>query len=118
KATYPDSIEAVIVRIETDNGIVGWGECHTPVAGEITKAVIDELLAPVVIGADPRDIHPLWERMYATMRIRGQTGGYQLEAISGIDIALWDVVGKAVGVPIAKLLGGKIRDRVPVYASC
>ncbi|MEQ8676432.1 MAG: mandelate racemase/muconate lactonizing enzyme family protein [Aggregatilineales bacterium] len=118
KAVYTDMIEAVIVRIETDNGIVGWGECHTPVAGEITKAVIDQLLAPVVVGADPRDIHPLWEKMYATMRVRGQFGGYHLEAMSGVDIALWDILGKAVNAPISKLLGGKIRDRVPVYASC
>lgn len=118
KATYTDLIEAVIVRIETDNGIVGWGECHTPIAGEVTKGIIDQLLAPVVVGADPRDIHPLWEKMYATMRIRGQMGGYQLEAISGVDIALWDILGKAVNAPISKLLGGKIRDLVPVYASC
>jgi D-arabinonate dehydratase/D-galactarolactone cycloisomerase len=116
-AVYTDSIEAVVVRIETDNGIVGWGEIHTPVAGEISKAVVDHLLAPLIHNQDPRDIHPLWEKMYASMRIRGQMGGYQLEAISGIDIALWDILGKAVNAPIAKLLGGKIRDRVPVYAS-
>ena len=117
-AVYTDRIEAVIVRIETNNGFVGWGEIHTPVVGEISKVVVDHLLAPLIHNHDPRDIHPLWEKMYASMRIRGQMSGYQLEAMSGIDIALWDIVGKAVKVPIAKLLGGKIRNQVPVYASC
>lgn len=118
KAVYTDTIEAVIVRIETDKGIVGWGEAHTPVAGEITKSVIDQLLAPIIFDTDPRDIAVLWEKMYASMRIRSQTTGYQLEAISAIDIALWDILGKSVNAPICKLLGGKIRDRIPVYASC
>ena len=106
-----------MVRIRTDNDITGWGEIHTPVAGEISQAVVDTLLAPILFGRDPRDIQPLWETMYATMKLRGHTSGYLLEAISGVDIALWDIVGKAVNAPIAKLLGGMMRDRVPVYAS-
>ncbi len=107
----------MVVRIQTDTGIVGWGEAHTPIGGEITKTVIDTLLMPLLYGRDPTCIHPLWEAMYAAMRLRGHSSGYLLEAISGVDIALWDILGKHVGAPIAKLLGGKLRDRIPVYAS-
>jgi D-arabinonate dehydratase/D-galactarolactone cycloisomerase len=114
---YTNSLDAVIVRLETDTGIVGWGEAHTPVAPMVSKAVIDDLLAPVVYGRDPLDIQPIWEAMYATMRMRGHNSGFMMEAISGIDIALWDIAGKALGVPVAKLLGGQMRDRISVYAS-
>ena len=117
RAVYPPHNEALIVRIETDEGIVGWGEAHTPVAAEITRQVIESLLKPILLGENPLNIHPLWEAMYATMRLRGHSSGYLLEAISGIDIALWDLKGKASGQPIAALLGGQLRDRVPVYAS-
>jgi D-arabinonate dehydratase/D-galactarolactone cycloisomerase len=74
-------------------------------------------LAEVVVREDPRDIHPIWEKMYSTMRLRGHSAGFMMEAISAIDIALWDVAGKALDVPVATLLGGEMRDRIPVYAS-
>lgn len=118
KAVYTDTIEAVIVKIQTDTGLTGWGEMHIPVAGEIGEAVVNHLLAPLLIGSDPRLISPLWEKMYASMRVRGHFNGYQMEAISGVDIALWDILGKSVGAPVCKLLGSRIRDRIPVYASC
>ena len=117
RALYTDRNEAVIVRVETGSGIVGWGEIHTPIAGEISQSVVQELLAPIAYDRDPVDIQPIWEAMYSTMRLRGHSSGYLLEAISGIDIALWDILGKSLQVPIAKLLGGKLRDRIPVYAS-
>jgi D-arabinonate dehydratase/D-galactarolactone cycloisomerase len=117
RATYPMALEAVVVRIETDDGIVGWGEAHTPSAPEASKAVIDSVLAPAAIGADPLDIQPIWETLFATQHLRGHTAGFQLEAISGIDIALWDIAGKALDVPVAKLLGGQLRREIPVYAS-
>jgi D-galactarolactone cycloisomerase len=117
RAVYMSTVEAIIIRLETDTGMVGWGEAHTPVAGEVTKSVVDHLLAPLLHGRDPLDIQPIWEAMYGTMRLRGHSSGYLLEAMSGIDIALWDLAGKALNAPIAKLLGGKLRDRVPVYAS-
>ena len=117
RAVYPSANETVVVRIETDTGIVGWGEAHTPVAGEITKSVIDTLLVPIAVAYDPLDIHPIWEAMYSSMRLRGHGSGYLLEAISGIDIALWDIAGKHLNAPVAKLLGGQVRHRIPVYAS-
>lgn len=117
RADYAPANETVIVRLERDDGIVGWGEAHTPLAGHITREVIHRLLSPLLIGQPATEIHPLWERMYSAMRLRGHHSGYLLEAISAIDIALWDAAGKAAGVPVAKLLGGIVRERIPVYAS-
>ncbi|MSP11411.1 MAG: mandelate racemase/muconate lactonizing enzyme family protein [Chloroflexi bacterium] len=117
RAVYPASLDCLVVRLETDNGIVGWGEAHTPAAPEASKAIVEQLLQPVVYGREALDIQPAWESMYATMRLRGHSSGFMLEAISGVDIALWDIAGKALGVPVCKLMGGQMRERIPVYAS-
>jgi D-arabinonate dehydratase/D-galactarolactone cycloisomerase len=69
------------------------------------------------MGADPRETTVLWERMYAGMRVRGHRGGFYLEALSGVDIALWDIAGQAAGEPIWRMLGGSFRNPVRVYAS-
>jgi D-arabinonate dehydratase/D-galactarolactone cycloisomerase len=114
---YSPTIDTVIVRLTTDNELVGYGEAKAPVAPQATKAIIDLLLADIVRGADPRDVTVLWERMYAGMRVRGHRAGFYLEAISGIDIALWDLAAQAAGVSIASLLGGVFRNPIRVYAS-
>src|SRR5262245_61403372 len=114
---YSKTIDTVIVKLTTDEGLVGYGEAKAPVAPEATKQVIDRLLKDVVLGADPRDVTALWERMYAGMRVRGHRAGFYLEAMSGIDIALWDLCGKAAGAPVYQLLGGAFRNPVRVYAS-
>lgn len=117
RAAYPDGAQTTLVRITTDDGLVGWGEAHAPLAPEVTKSIIDHLLGPLLIGSDPRAVEVLWERMYTSMRIRGHRTGFMMEAMSGIDIALWDLCGKAQGLPVYLLLGGAHRDRVPIYAS-
>lgn len=117
RATYSATINTVIVRIATDAGLVGYGEAKAPVAPEATREVVRDLLAPVVLGTDPLDVDVLWERMYSTMRLRAHLSGFLLEAISGIDLALWDLAGKMLNVPVVKLLGGTYRSRVKVYAS-
>jgi D-arabinonate dehydratase/D-galactarolactone cycloisomerase len=114
---YSKTIDTVIVRIETSDGRVGWGEAKAPVAPQATAKIIELLLADIVIGADPRETTLLWERMYAGMRVRGHRAGFYLEAISGIDIALWDLAGQAAGASITTLLGGSFRNPVRVYAS-
>jgi D-arabinonate dehydratase/D-galactarolactone cycloisomerase len=114
---YSATIDTVIVRIETADGRVGWGECKAPVAPQATAKIVELLLRDVVMGADPREVAVLWERMYAGMRVRGHRAGFYLEAIAGVDIALWDLAGQAAGVPISTLLGGAFRDSVRVYAS-
>lgn len=117
RPSYAHGFETTLVRIETDTGLVGWGEAKAPVAPRVVKAVVDDLLRELLLGADPRRIEPIWETMYASMRLRGHDSGFLLEAISGVDIALWDLAGKALGAPVHQLLGGAYRDRIPVYAS-
>lgn len=107
----------MLVKIGTDGGTVGWGECKAPVGAAATAAIVNSLLVPLVIGSSLADLNVTWERMYAAMRVRGHDSGFWLEAISGIDIALWDAWGQNLGQPIAALLGGVFRPVVPVYAS-
>ena len=114
---YSNTIDTVIVKIVTDTGLVGYGEAKAPVAPRATRLIVETLLAPLLIGESPLDITVLWERMYAGMRVRGHQAGFYLEAISGVDIALWDIAGKASGRSIASLLGGAFNDKVRVYAS-
>ena len=107
--------QAVLVKITTDQGIVGWGECHAPSAPRVHQTVITDLFAPVLMGQDARNIDPLWERLYSTERVRGYSTGSYTEALAGIDIALWDIVGKFTGQPLWQLLGGKYREKIPTY---
>ncbi len=109
--------ETTLVRIDTDEGISGWGEAHAPVAPEVTKAIVDHLITPAIHGKDPRDFSSLWDHMYALMRPRGHALGFTMEAISGVDIALLDIAAKSAEVPIHRLLGGANRTRVRTYTS-
>jgi D-galactarolactone cycloisomerase len=103
------------VQIDTDEGVTGWGEAGVP-GQRATAAVILEILRPLLISQDPFDREVLWERMYAKTRDYGQKG-IPIDAISGIDIALWDIMGKALGLPVHKLLGGAMREKVMAYAT-
>lgn len=108
--------QTVLVKVTTDQGIVGWGESHAVMTPRAVATIITDLLAPVVLGKDARQIEAIWEKMYSTQRLRGYGTGYFTRALAGIDIALWDIVGKASGLPVYQLLGGKFRDRIPTYA--
>jgi D-arabinonate dehydratase/D-galactarolactone cycloisomerase len=114
---YSKTIDTVLVRITTDEGLTGWGEAKAPVAPQVTRTVVELLLKDLLIGADPRDTTLLWERMFAGMRVRGHRTGFYMEAISGVDIALWDLAGQAAGVPLYQLMGGCFRNPVRIYAS-
>jgi D-galactarolactone cycloisomerase len=114
---YEPTISTVLVRVRTTGGVVGWGECKAPVAPAVAATAVRELLAPLVVGSSLSEIVPTWERMYAGMRVRGHDSGFWLEALSGVDIALWDAWGHALGQPVSALLGGRFRESVPVYAS-
>lgn len=115
--TYPPQAQTCLVKITADDGTVGWGEAHAPLGPRATKAIVEDVLRPLLIGVDPLAIDFLWERMYGSMRLRGHGCGYQLEALSGVDIALWDLAGKLLDVPVYRLLGGPFRTALPVYAS-
>ena len=103
-----------LVEIETRDGIVGWGECYGPSA--VAKAFIDTQLAPRVVGRDAFDVEVVWEDLYNRIKDYGPKG-MSIAAISGIDIALWDIMGKATGKPVHKLLGGAFRNEVVAYAT-
>jgi len=117
RAMFSDNLETVLVKVTTDDGLVGWGEAAIPIAPQIGKEIIEELFRPFLLGRDPRDIYALWSVMYDAMRDRGNVPGFVLEAIAGVDIALWDITGKAFGAPVYQLLGGPRRPSVPVYLS-
>ncbi len=114
---YPPQAQTCLVKITADDGTVGWGEAHAPLGPRATRAVVEDVLAPLLLGGDPLAVEYHWERMYGSMRLRGHSTGYQLEAISGVDIALWDLAGKLLGVPVYRLLGGPYRTSLPTYAS-
>ena len=109
---------AVIVELSTDDGVTGWGEalCHGLQPPQVAAAVVEHALKPIVLGQDPFDVDVLWERMYNLTRPFGQKGAVP-NAISAVDIALWDCLGRALGKPVHKLLGGAYRTQVQPYAT-
>jgi L-rhamnonate dehydratase len=116
------SQDALIVRVHTDEGIVGIGEVDS--LPSVVKAIVEAPpshsiasgLRTLLVGEDPLEIRRLWERMFRGSLYYGRRGAV-VHAISGIDIALWDIAGKAAGKPVHTLLGGARRHRVPAYAS-
>jgi L-alanine-DL-glutamate epimerase-like enolase superfamily enzyme len=117
RTIYPSTDMTLLVKVTGESGKVGWGECYGIVAPEATKAIIDDVLGPVILGRDPGDAVVIHEDLYDLMRVRGFFGGYYLDALAGIDIALWDLTGKNLGVPISTLLGGRRHDTIPAYVS-
>jgi len=111
------NVRALITRVTTDNGIVGIGESVVRSAPRATKYLVEETLAPLVIGKDPLNISGIWWDMFSAMRTRGHTKGHFVEAISSIDIALWDIVGKYLNLPVYKALHGYGRKKFTAYAS-
>jgi L-alanine-DL-glutamate epimerase-like enolase superfamily enzyme len=127
-----DTFNTCLVEVETDSGHVGLGEAKAAVGnlghyGALVTLIREEM-APVLIGRDPRDIAAIWELLYNGTRAayafrEGRTfptigrRGLGMSAISGIDLALWDLLGQTLGQPVWRLLGGMCRDRVPAYAS-
>lgn len=127
-----DSFNTCLVEVDTDAGLTGLGESKVGVGNLGNYAGVVELirrdLGPAIVGRDPADITAIWDALYSGSRAHygAREGrlfptvgrrGITVAAISGIDIALWDLAGQALGVPVWRLLGGKYRDRVPAYAS-
>lgn len=106
---------AHLVEINTDEGITGWGECFGP--GNVAKAnrtIVEDVIQPMILGEDAINRDVLWHKVYHLLRDHGQKG-MPMQALSGVDIALWDIAGKAAGLPICQLIGGAHRSKVPVY---
>ncbi len=108
-------IQWLWVRIHTDAGLTGLGETYPRPESE--KAIVHRALAPVLLGRDPLEIDRLWADMFAAVSYSGWAGA-EMRAISAVDIALWDLAGKAAGVPVYQLLGGASRQAIPVYNTC
>ncbi len=104
----------LIVEIATNTGLVGFG--NAALSPRVTKQVIDLYLMPILLGANPLDSEFLWQHMYRKTMAFGRKG-IGMVAISAVDIAIWDLVGKTVKQPVFRLLGGKTKQRIPVYAS-
>jgi L-alanine-DL-glutamate epimerase-like enolase superfamily enzyme len=117
REVYADRTQSLLIRVDTDDGLHGWGEAQAPIVPEAAQAVVDRLLGPMLIGADPREVEALRDRLYGSMNGRGHFTGFMLDAIAGCDIALWDITAKAAGVPLSTALGRRLRDRLPAYVS-
>ena len=107
--------DAVVVKVTTDAGIVGWGEAHHGRAHTAVAKLIETTLRQLVVGMDPHDVNGVWEKMYRFQLASHGMGAGACLAISGIDMALWDIRGKALGLPLYRLLGGR-RKAIPAYA--
>lgn len=108
--------DCLLVRVETDAGIAGWGEAFGYNVIPATRTILDDVIAPMVIGARADAIEPLLLDLHKKLHIFGR-GGPVIYALSGLDIALWDIAGKAAGLPLHRLIGGAARTDMPCYAS-
>ena len=109
--------EATLVRIDTDEGLSGFGEANPDAGAGAVVGMIDFLRAEL-IGEDPRNVERCWEKLRRRKVFAGPQAGVFVIALSGIELALWDLAGKAAGQPVYRLLGGKFRDRIRLYADC
>jgi len=110
------SRSALLVEVHTDEGITGIGSCSGN--GMLIEIIVDRMLKHLLVGMDPTNIEEVWDKAYFRGGVRALgSRGIGVVALSGIDIALWDIAGKAQGLPVYRLLGGAKRDRVPVYAT-
>jgi D-galactarolactone cycloisomerase len=106
----------LLVRVETDTGLVGWGEAFCYGCTDAVRAALDHMIAPIAIGREAGDIGRLSRDLQQMLHLFGRYG-ITTFALSGLDIALWDIAGKAANLPLHRLLGGAGRDSLPAYAS-
>ena len=111
-----DQFEILMVKVETEDGLVGWGEAFGHAAIASTKAALDSVVAPLVVGRDAGDINALTRQVLHGVHLLGRNGPF-VYAFSGVEIALWDLSGKRTGQPIWRLLGGSTPNRLDAYAS-
>lgn len=112
---YYSKRTAHLVQVETDEGVTGWGECFGPGAVAVAnKTIVEKVIQPMILGDNPIDRDVIWHKVYNLLRDHGQKG-MPLQALSGVDIALWDIAGKVVGLPLHKMIGGAHRTKVQAY---
>lgn len=112
---YPADDRTLLIKITCEDGSVGWGETYGIVAAGAVRELVVDVIGPYLRGKDPLDVQAIWQALYNMMRVRGYTTGFWLDALAAIDIALWDLCGKRLKLPLCKLLGGQRRETVPAY---
>ncbi len=117
RTVYPRANRSLVVQLTTKEGVIGWGETYGLVAPKATAEIINDLLAGFVIGRDPCDRKGLHDELYGLMRVRGYTGGFYLDALAAVDIALWDIAGKLSSLSVAALLGASKMTSIAAYVS-
>jgi galactonate dehydratase len=117
RTVYSVADHSVLVKITTSDGAAGWGECVSVVAPQVAATIVRELVGPLLAGRDPLDSTVIYEDLYDAMRVRGYFGGFYLDALAAIDIALWDLRGKLTGLPVCRMLGGVRHPMIPAYIS-
>jgi D-galactarolactone cycloisomerase len=110
------AIEMLLVRVDTDEGVSGWGEGFGHRVWPATRTALERMVAPLLIGRDPTAIHALMNELARSLHGAGRSGPV-VYALSAIDIALWDIAGKLANLPLHRLLGGSARADLPAYAS-
>jgi D-arabinonate dehydratase/D-galactarolactone cycloisomerase len=108
---------ACFVKVITDDGAYGFGESLVREVPQATAQVVESLLKRIIVGQNPLETDVLWEEMFGALKTRGHYKGYFIEALSGVDIALWDLKGKVFDQPVYSLLGGKFQKSLKAYAS-
>ena len=111
-----NDVHTVLVKVETDEGVIGWGEAFSNAGWQSTCTAVEQIIAPRVVGKDPADIAQIQADLHRGLYNTGRSGP-TVYAISGLDIALWDIAAKRAGMPLCKLLGGGTRTTLPAYAS-
>jgi D-galactarolactone cycloisomerase len=109
-------VHTLLVKVETDEGVTGWGEAFSNAGWEATRTAVSDIVAPRVVGKDPANIAQIQADLHRGLYNTGRSGAVVF-AISGLDIALWDIAAKRAGMPLYKLLGGSARTTLPAYAS-
>lgn len=121
-ALYSRHFESCLVRVELSDGSFGWGEAQAPLAPRVAATIVEDLLRVALVGEEfepePARIAMLWDRQYATMRVRGQSGGFMLDAIAGVDLALWNLAARIRGTVERKLAAGeRAKPSIEAYVS-
>ncbi len=117
RTIYPSTDMSVIVKVTASDGTTGWGETYGIVAPRAVTAIIDDVLAPFVVGRAPREAAAIWQDLYDLQRVRGASGGYYGDALAAIDIALCDVAARIEGMPLSAWLGTRSAQPIPAYVS-
>ncbi|MEZ4678953.1 MAG: mandelate racemase/muconate lactonizing enzyme family protein [Caldilineaceae bacterium] len=108
---------SVLIKLTTEQGVIGWGESFGVVSPQTVATILRDVAVALVHGRDPHDVIAISEDIYNAMRVRGFFGGFYVDALAGLDMALWDLRGKLTGLPICKLLGAQRHTKIPAYVS-